>query len=1025
MTEERAKRKLSAVLSADVKGYSRLMGMDETGTISRLKEYRALMTDLIQQYRGRVVDSPGDNMLSEFSSVIDATECAVKIQEELKKKNAELPDDRKMEFRIGINLGDIIEDEKRIYGDGVNVAARIESLAAAGGICISRTAFDQIKNKLELGYEYLGEHSVKNIAEPVRVYRVLMEPEAAGTVIGEKRKAKKWLVLTAAVVFIVAIGSVLSWYLYKHKYSKIEPASLDKMAFSLPDKPSIAVLPFDNLSGDPKQESLADGISESIITALSYIPDMFVIARNSTFTYRGKPVKIRQVAEELGVRYVLEGSVLKAEDQVRVTAQLIDATTGYHLWSKSYDRTINDLFALLDDITKSIAIELQIQISDKVAQLSGKTNSLDAWAFTTEAYTLITRLGKGNITRARELTEKAVNLDSEYGYAWSILAAAHFWDAAFGYSQSKSASFNKAVEFNSKALELDDTLSCAMALQALIYRAQGKLEEAIYAVKKSINMSPSVDANYAMAAGIMYYAGRFDEAIALFKNAMRLNPYYPAIYLRGIGISYLLAGHNEEALETYKQLLKRAEKGEFPPIFAHLGLSAVYAELDKKEEASNHTSEILKINPRFSLEAAKTVYSFNSPQHSEQWFSALRKAGLPEHPPLQLPDRPSLAVLAFDNMSGDPKQDYFGDGIAEEIITALSKSNDLFVIARNSSFTFKGKPVKIQQVSKELGVRYVLEGSFKRSGDRLRITAQLIDAVNGQHLWAERYDRKLTDIFEIQDDITKRIIASLKVKLTIGESARVYAKGTNNLDAYLKVMQAWHYHMLFTKEDNYISRGLAEEGIAMDPKYASAYVLLAATYMLDTFLGDVKNRKQNLGKAIELAKQAVALEYVGGYAMLGYLYSLTGQADKAIAECKKAVELDPNASLARAWYGAVLYKAGQYKAAVQELEQSVRRDPMAGTWVLRFLGSAYSFARRHDEAITTLKKAIQKAPNDHLSRLMIIRAYIFAGRQEEAETEAAEVLRLDPKFSLENYTKRMTGKDKERSLEAFRRAGLK
>jgi adenylate cyclase len=460
---------------------------------------------------------------------------------------------------------------------------------------------------------------------------VLIDPEAAGKVIGEKPflgKISRRAAMAAIVILILVAGVLAGWNFYLRQSKHVEPASLDKMAYSLPDKPSIAVLPFDNLSGDPKQEYLADGISESIITALSYIPNMFVIARNSTFTYKGKPVKVRQVAEELGVRYVLEGSVLKAEDRIRVTAQLIDATTGYHVWSRSYDRTINDLFALLDDVTKTIAIELQVQISDKVAHLSRKTNNLEAWASATEAYTLITRLSKENITRARVLTEKAVKLDPKYGYAWSILAAAHYWEAIFGYSESKAVSFKQAVEFNSKALKLDDTLSCAMALQARIYAAQGRLEEAIVAGDKSIDMGPSVDVNYALIAGVMTYAGRFDEAIALFKDAMRLNPYYPAIYLRGIGISYLMAGHYEEALETYKQLLNRAQKGEFPPIFAHLCLSAVYAELDKKDEASSHTSEILKINPRFSLEMAKNFYIFKSPQHSERWISLLHMAGL-------------------------------------------------------------------------------------------------------------------------------------------------------------------------------------------------------------------------------------------------------------------------------------------------------------------------------------------------------------------------------------------------------------
>ncbi|MGD2188143.1 MAG: adenylate/guanylate cyclase domain-containing protein, partial [Desulfobacterales bacterium] len=275
MAKERPRRKLSAVLSADVKGYSRLMGKDEAGTVDRLKEYRSLMTGLIQQYRGRVVDSPGDNILAEFASVVDATECAVNIQEELRKTNSKLPDDRKMKFRIGINLGDVIEDGERIYGDGVNIAARIEGLADAGGICVTSNVYDQVKNKLPFMFEDTGVHPVKNITEPIHVYSLLSANYKAG----------------------------------------IE----DSSAPDLPDKPSIAVMPFDNMSGDPKQEYFSDGMTEEIITALSKISEMFVIARNSSFIYKGKSVKIQQVGRELGVQYVLEGSVRKAAERVRIT----------------------------------------------------------------------------------------------------------------------------------------------------------------------------------------------------------------------------------------------------------------------------------------------------------------------------------------------------------------------------------------------------------------------------------------------------------------------------------------------------------------------------------------------------------------------------------------------------------------------------------------------------------------------------------------------------------------------------------
>jgi adenylate cyclase len=320
MTTEGFKRKLTAILSADVKEYSRLMSQDERGTIRTLIAYKEAMSMLIQEYRGRVVDSPGDNLLAEFGSVVDAVNCAVEIQRELAERNAKLPPARQMEFRIGINLGDVVEEEGRIYGDGVNIAARIEGLTEGGGICISRNVYDQVKNKLSLEYEYLGEHTVKNIADPVSVYRILTEPQVAGP-----------------------------------KITK---------GFELPDKPSIAVLPFVNMSGDPEQEYFSDGISEEIITGLSKIPQMFVIARNSSFTYKGTPVKAQVVSKELGVRYILEGSVRKAGNRVRITAQLVDAVTGLHLWAERYDRDLGDIFALQDEITMKILTALQVELTE-------------------------------------------------------------------------------------------------------------------------------------------------------------------------------------------------------------------------------------------------------------------------------------------------------------------------------------------------------------------------------------------------------------------------------------------------------------------------------------------------------------------------------------------------------------------------------------------------------------------------------------------------------------------------------------
>jgi TolB-like protein/class 3 adenylate cyclase len=335
MTENILDRKLRAILSADVKGYSRLMGEDEEHTIKTITAYRETFFSLISKHKGRVVDSPGDNILAEFASALNAVNSAVEIQETLKEKNANLPDNRKMEFRIGINLGDIVQEGDRIYGDGVNVAARIEGLADPGGVCISRNVCDQVKKKLtNLGFEYLGEHSVKNISEPVRVYKVLMESEYAGKVIGEETPKSAWpRAATAALVVLAIVAcSLVVWNFYIRR-PKIETASVEKMALPLPDKPSIAVLPFDNLSNDASQEYFVDGLTEQIISTLSKISSLFVVARNSTFTYKGKPVKVKEVSEELGVRNVMEGSVQKSGDQVRITAQLVDAVKGNHLWS--------------------------------------------------------------------------------------------------------------------------------------------------------------------------------------------------------------------------------------------------------------------------------------------------------------------------------------------------------------------------------------------------------------------------------------------------------------------------------------------------------------------------------------------------------------------------------------------------------------------------------------------------------------------------------------------------------------------
>ena len=633
MTQEGFKRKLTSIFSADAVGYSRLMGEDEAATVRILTSYRNVIFSLIKQHNGIVIDSPGDNILAEFVSVVDAVQCAVVVQKELKARNDDLPENRRMHFRIGINLGDVIEKEERIYGDGVNVAARIEGLADPGGICISRTAYDQIKHKLSLGYEYLGEHSVKNIAEPVRVYRILMEPEDAGKVIGEKRflgKISRRAAIAVVTILIVVAGGLAGWNIYLRQSKQVEPASEEMMAFPLPDKPSIAVLPFENLSGDPDQEYIADGITENIITGLSQIPEMFVIARNSTFTYKGKPVKIRQVSEELGVRYVLEGSVQKADDRLRITAQLIDALEGFHLWAERYDRDFKDLFALQDEITMKIVTSLEVKLTRGEMARRYETENLEAWGYVIRAHNLFEHITKEDNTKARDLVEQALKLDPDYTFALVILGWTHIFDVRFGWSVDPAESVKKAMDLAEKAVALDETQIAAHKLMETIYLMQGEHDKAIIEGERAVALGPNDAENYAFFAQTLCYAGRFDDAIEHIKRAMRLSPYYPAWYLMYLADSYTMVGLYEESIAVNKKLLDRARKDEFPVYVPHLGLAANYILLGQEEKGRTHAAEALKANPSYSLEALQMRNPYKNPADMDRFVESLRKAGIPE-----------------------------------------------------------------------------------------------------------------------------------------------------------------------------------------------------------------------------------------------------------------------------------------------------------------------------------------------------------------------------------------------------------
>ena len=529
MTEGLINRKLSAILSADVKGYSRLMRSDEEATVRTLTGYRSVIAELVSKYQGRIVDSPGDNVLAEFASVVHAVQCGFDIQTSLQSENARLSEDRRMEFRIGINLGDVIQEGKRIYGDGVNVAARMESLAEAGGICVSGSAYDQIENKFAFGCEYIGEQTVKNISTPIRVYRLTRDEAGQGCAIRtQARKLSNRLIFAVVLgLLLFSVGGFMVWNSYKRQATvSVEAASLDKMAYPLPEKPSVAVLPFKNLSGNENDGLIAKGLTEDIITALSRVPELFVIASASSFAYEGKTVKISQVSEELGVRYILDGSVQRSKDRLRFTVQLVDAVAGHQLWADRFDRKAEDLFVLQDDIVRKILVELQVKLTDgEFARIhSRKTKNLDAWLLLNQGLHEGLKYTREGMSRARELFEEARKKDPNWERPLVGLSWTYWYEARMGWTDERDEWIRKSSELAEKAVEWAPEEPGGYQMLGMLALSNRDYDRALSYRKKAYVLAPN---DYLVILGlgsVLYKSGEPKKATDVLSKAARQNP---------------------------------------------------------------------------------------------------------------------------------------------------------------------------------------------------------------------------------------------------------------------------------------------------------------------------------------------------------------------------------------------------------------------------------------------------------------------------------------------------------------------
>jgi adenylate cyclase len=588
-------RKIAAILAADVVGFSRLTGADEDRTLARL---RALRSDLIDPtiavHNGRVVKRTGDGALVEFRSVVDAVRCALEVQDGMVERNAGLPPERRIDFRIGIHLGDIVEEsDGDLMGDGVNIAARLEGIAKPGAICLSEDAYRQVKARLNLTVTDLGATQLKNIAEPIRVYS--LEVGVATQAKGETQNAP------------AAIETPLT-------------------PVAMPDQPSLAVLPFQNMSGDSEQDYFCDGLVEDIITSLSKLVGLRVIARNSSFVYKGRSVDVREVAKQLGVRHVLEGSVRKSGNRVRITAQLIDADNGSHVWADRYDRAVDDIFAIQDEITLVLATEMQVKLTDgEQARLRyTTTNNVEAWNYWVEGLSHYRQpVTKEQWGRVRPCWEKALSLDPKSAALHAMLGFIHYGDARFGWWDNHETALAKARTYVERALELDPENADAYTTSSLLLMLQSRFEEAVVDARKAIELAPGSADAATFACFVLVSSGYPDEATIQIQRAMSLSPNYPPNYLGHLGNAHRLSGRIEEAIAAFKAYDARH------PGFGLTDLVIAYQQNDQREEAQQAAKRLLAARPNFTIASWLKTQFRSDTVRLEADIAALSAAELP------------------------------------------------------------------------------------------------------------------------------------------------------------------------------------------------------------------------------------------------------------------------------------------------------------------------------------------------------------------------------------------------------------
>jgi TolB-like protein/class 3 adenylate cyclase/Flp pilus assembly protein TadD len=1029
---ETATRYLAAILAADVVGYSRLMGADEDATLARVQAlFAEVAGPAVAARQGRIFKTMGDAFLAEFPSAVGAVLCAAEVQQALAAREAGRPEAARLRLRVGVHMGDVVPQGTDLFGDGVNIAARLEGVAEPGGVAVSATVADAVRGKLPFGLEDLGERALKNIERPVRVFRLV----AAGAAVPKPGGRRLGALATGLVVVALALGGV--WWAWR-PVGVVEPVELAPAVAAPeaagPPRLSFVVLPFANRSGDAEQDYFVDGLTDSLTTDLSRLDGSFVISRGSAFTYKGRAVDARQVGRELGVRYVVEGSVLRSGERVRVTAQLVEAESGRQVWADSFDGSRGDMLEMVDSATARLGQALGVQAMERESRQAERPDAADlalrGWAalnrgVTRENY----QEAEGYFRRAQALA--ADNISAANGLAWfhtTQLSQNWVADRAVVVPQVEAQLTTVLRRAPENFLAL--TTTCRLRYQT------NRPEEAIAACNRAIAANPNYALAHMSVAVAYLYAGRAEEGLPPIQRALQLSPRDPLLsqfhHARGILLDSL--GRHSESIAEFEQARQLNPQAQQSIML----LAANYAMQGRQAEAEAMLRDYMRTAPQTTVAGVRGfLRSLSSNtrflQSREYLFEGLRRAGMPE----EATPRLSFVVLPFANRSGDAEQDYFVDGLTDSLTTDLARLDGSFVISRGSAFTYKGRAADPRQVGRELGVRYVVEGSVLRSGERVRVTAQLVEAESGRTLWSDSFDGERRDMLDMVDQATARLGRALGVQAIEQASRRAEREQAQNPDAADLSLRGWASINRGSSRENLDAAETAfRAALALQPRLTAALSGLA--WVQAQRLGNdmAVDRAGTVREADELVVEVLRQDPDNATTLLVqcWVQQQSDRVRESIINCQRALRANPNSAAAHYVLQNSYQIDNQPFKALEHVESAFRlspRDPLLPSF--HFVkGVDLFYLHREQEAISEFEQVRRLGAMRGQSSVYLAATYALVGRQADAEKIVAEFRLHSPHVTIANWRALMRARSsdaefharREKLFEGMRRAGF-